>query len=753
MPSPSSHPRPLAPPGRHRWKLVALLVVVGSLLAPAPLLAHAELVTSDPLPSASLVDGPASVAMTFSEPIDPDSALIELLDSQLRAVDGVGEPMVADGGVRAEVALPPLEPGIYTVSYQVVSTVDGHATEGLFAFVVDPTGAEAPPSIAPTSSSPSVDGWAVGARWLALLAALTGLGSLITWWHSGRSALAALAPSADRRPPWALVAGGGFVTAIGLAAYLALSARPVAEPAGFSLDPAAAFGWTPFAIAMRVAMLGGVASAGIGIVSLAIGWRGTAAVLAGICLGAALAGMSAAGHASSLGGPLNVAIDWLHLVAVAAWLGGLPAVYALARRAAGGGTTRRMVGDILRQHGRLALVAGPFVVLTGLANSPLVLGSSRELVASPYGNLLLAKAVLVSVALGIGAANHLLLRGRGRGSTAALVGVELAIAAIAVMAAATMVTIQPGAARQPVITGPTVQPAHFFGEAGPTDVHASVSVPAPGTQTYQVTVRDAASGGPRPDVQKVFLAFTPPDESGLAPERVELERREIDGLYAAEGAYTPFVGEWDLDVIVRRAGARDESVAFVLPVSEPSPPLIAPPPDTGLGVPAPLAALWGVLPHGPAGWIPAVVAIAAFLAIGSRFRSAAPVRGALLGLAAILVLSAGSRWVVEAANRPTAAELDEIGNATGGDAGAGQEIYLANCASCHGSDGAGEGPIRVLPIPAPLGETLPAMTDAEVSYRIANGLAGTPMPAFAASLTDQERRDLVAYLRERWGSP
>jgi len=40
-----------------------------------------------------------------------------------------------------------------------------------------------------------------------------------------------------------------------------------------------------------------------------------------------------------------------------------------------------------------------------------------------------------------------------------------------------------------------------------------------------------------------------------------------------------------------------------------------------------------------------------------------------------------------------------------------------------------------------------------VSYRIAHGLAGTPMPAFAASLTAQERDDLVSYLRQRWGAP
>ncbi|HEX7195734.1 MAG TPA: copper resistance protein CopC [Candidatus Limnocylindria bacterium] len=728
---------------------------MSALLAPAPVLAHAELVTSDPLPNASLVEGPRSISLTFSEPIDPDSAVVELLDSQLRGIDGLGRLAVEDDGRRARLTLPPLEPAIYTVSYEVVSTVDGHATQGLFAFVVDPTGAEAPPSIVPTSSSPSVDGWAVAARWLALLAALIGLGSLVTWWHAGRPALAALATRADRRPPWLFVIVAGIGTAGGLIAYLALSARPIAGAAGLSLDPAAAFGWTPFAIAMRVAILGAIAAVLVGAVArAAVTSHGVAAAVAGACLALALAGMSAAGHASSLGGPLNVAVDWLHLVAVAAWLGGLPAVYALARRARGSETgTRHVAAEILRRHGRMALVAAPFVVLTGLANSPLVLGSSRELVASPHGNLLLAKAVLVSVALGIGAANHLLLRGRGRGSTAALVGAELAIAALAVMAAATMVTIQPGAARQPVVTGPTVQPAHLFGEAGPSYVHASVSVPAPGRQTYQVTVRDATSGGPRPDVQKVFLAFTPPADSRLEPTRVELERREIDGLFAAEGAYTPFVGEWNLDVIVRRAGARDESVSFELPVAEPSPPLLAPPPDTGIGVPAPLAAVWGVLPSGPIGWLPPAIAIVAAIAIGTRFRRAAVVRGALVGLAAVFALSAGSRWVVEAANRPTAEELADLGDAGGGFADAGAGVYLANCASCHGTHGEGDGPISVLPAPQPLDESVPDMTDAELSYRIANGLAGTPMPAFAASLTDRERHDLVAYLRERWGSP
>jgi copper transport protein len=748
--------RPLTSRLRRTW--LALTVLACLLAAPAPLLAHAELVSADPLPSASLVDSPERVAITFSEPIDPGNALLELLDAQLRTLDRIGPVKVDQNGTRALADLPPLEPGVYTVSYQVVSTVDGHATRGSFAFIIDPTGAEAPPTSAPTSSSPSADAWAVAARWLALIAALVGLGTLLIWWHAGRATLEAMAPGADRRPPWRLVIASAALIVVGLALYLALSARSFANEdggTGLPLDVAAPFGWTPFAIAMRVAVGAALAAAlvAMGAAARRTHRRSLVALVAAL-MSSSLAGMSAAGHASSLGGPLNVALDWLHLVAAAAWLGGIPAIAILSARAvASGGSRRGTAVEMLRRHGPIALVAGPLVVLTGLANSPLVLGSSRELVASGYGNLLLAKAVLASVALGIGAANHLLLRGRGRGSVAALVSAELLVAAVAVMAAATMVTIQPGAARQPVVTGPSVHPAHLFGEAGPSSIHASVSVPAPGDQSYQVTVRDATDGRPRRDVQKVFLTFTPPDESGLPPERVELEAGAFDGLFVTGGAHTPLIGEWGLDVTVRRIGARDESVSFGMEVSEPSPPLVGLPPDTGVGVPAPLAILWGVLPTGLGGWVPGVAALAAFGIAGRRRDRLVPLRAVVLAAGAILVLGAGSRTVVEAANQPSATELAAYEDESLGSPDDGEGLYRANCASCHGVDGAGDGPIRTIPAPRPLPESLDALSDAEVSYRIANGLAGTPMPAFAASLTEQERRDLVSYLRQRWGEP
>ena len=81
------------------WRAGLVLAVLTCIFAaPAPLLAHAELVSSDPLPNASLVEAPDGVAMTFSEPIDAANASVQLLDAQLRAVDGVGPVTVGPGG-------------------------------------------------------------------------------------------------------------------------------------------------------------------------------------------------------------------------------------------------------------------------------------------------------------------------------------------------------------------------------------------------------------------------------------------------------------------------------------------------------------------------------------------------------------------------------------------------------------------------------------------------------------------------------
>ncbi|MBW3612591.1 MAG: copper resistance protein CopC [Chloroflexi bacterium] len=745
-----------------------LLGVLGAMLlsagTPPAADAHAELVGATPQPGGSVIESPDAIELRFSEPIDPALAFVDLMDERRESVGDIGPVTVDDDGRTARVSLPHLAAGTYTATYQVVSSVDGHATTGAFAFVIDPTGAQAPPPAPPDASQPAVDGWAIGARWLGLLGGLVALGTLLAWWRSRP-----LLPRADSGPPWITVGTAGILAYAGLAAYLWRTSLPILETApermsGLPLDWAAPFGSTPFAMAMRVALAGSMLTVVLAaaVVGVGRGRHGTArVVVAGTLLATALAtvtlaGMSMAAHAAASGGVLFGLVDLGHLVAVAAWLGGLPAILVLGRRAQ---KRRDLTMAMLRHHGPMALVAAPIVVLTGLANSSLVLGSSRGLVASEYGNLLLAKVMLLAVALGIGAVNHFALRGRGRASVSALLGAELVVAALAIGAAATMVTVQPAAARQPAVVSVPVAPAHLFGRAGPASVHVTVDPPSPGPQQYLVTVADAETGEPRSDVQLAFLELASPDGSDRPVERVQLEPDGDDPrLFRASGALMSVEGDWTLDVVVRRRGSLDERAVFTVPVRRPAPPQLVMPPDTGVGVPAPLGALWGLLPDGPTGWLPALVAVAALLAVG-RTRPAWPFRtGLRIGVAAmavVAVLAVGTRTVVMTANAPTRAELDE--HVPDADfvpsPGTGEAIYRANCAACHGSDGSGEGPVRTLPPAGPLAEAVARMTPAELSYRIANGLAGTAMPAFAATLTDDERWQLVTYLEDQWRRP
>ncbi len=718
---------------------LSVLALIGSAM---PTTAHAELASSAPAPNAAVDAAPDRLTITFTEPIDPERAFVDLLDASQTRVVGVGPVQVSADGRTVHVSLPDLAAGVVTVSYQIVSTVDGHATAGRFAFLVDPTGAAAPPVEPPTTTSPSVDASTVGARWVALLGLLVAFGGAVARWR--------YRADADPRGRTAtLVVMGSVLGGAGVGAYLLLAGRPIVAALGVTglpFDPAAAFGWSPFAIAMRISILAALATVAITLV------RPGRPILAVIAGAVALAGMSGAGHAASIGGLGFAALDWAHLLAVGAWLGALPALFVMART----GSETPGVRALLRRHGRIGLVAAPVVALTGLANSPLVLGSARNAVATEYGNLLLAKAAVLAVAVGIGAVNHLALRARGRAAVAGLLAAELLVAALAVGVAATMVTTQPASARQPVLSGLPVTPVHLFGEAGPSRVHVTLNPPAPGEQTVQVSISDREVGGPRSDVQRAFLTLRAPAGSDLPSERISLAPDAmVPGLFTGRGAFTPVEGEWEVGVVVRRAGQPDETALFRVPVATQPPLEPVPPSDTGIGIPAPIALLWAIMPTGVAAWAPALLSLALFVAFGRLRdgRGRAVLRTGFGVGVLVLGVAAGARGLVDAANEPPRAALSAPPANDADAAARGEILYLANCASCHGRDGDGDGPTVTLPASGPLGEVVAETDDATLAYRIANGVAGTPMPPFAGRLTEAERWDLVAWLRSRWPSP
>jgi len=81
---------------------------------------------------------------------------------------------------------------------------------------------------------------------------------------------------------------------------------------------------------------------------------------------------------------------------------------------------------------------------------------------------------------------------------------------------------------------------------------------------------------------------------------------------------------------------------------------------------------------------------------------------------------------------------------------AGERIYAARCAQCHGAGGRGDGPAAagLTPPPADLVAPAPAGPPGPLDYfrRLTYGVPGTAMPAFEPVLSREDRWDVVAYV-------
>lgn len=96
--------------------------------------AHAFLLHANPTAGATLGSPPKNVSLDFSEALEPTF-------SNVAVADGAGHAVTAAtsvaSGTKMSVALQPLKPGTYSVTWHALS-VDTHRTQGSFRFTVKP---------------------------------------------------------------------------------------------------------------------------------------------------------------------------------------------------------------------------------------------------------------------------------------------------------------------------------------------------------------------------------------------------------------------------------------------------------------------------------------------------------------------------------------------------------------------------------------------------------------------------------------
>lgn len=131
-------------------------------------------------------------------------------------------------------------------------------------------------------------------------------------------------------------------------------------------------------------------------------WLGLAAALAFV---ASLAWTGHAGSTIGAEGYLHLVADALHLIAAAAWIGGLVSLVLLlwaAHRSKAIAAARHAVG----RFSILGIVSVAVLLLTGTVNTVILVGSPRGLIFTNYGQLLLVKLGLFAVMLGLAAVNR-----------------------------------------------------------------------------------------------------------------------------------------------------------------------------------------------------------------------------------------------------------------------------------------------------------------------------------------------------------
>jgi methionine-rich copper-binding protein CopC len=155
--------------------LIAGLMALGAVVAAVAVSsgeasAHATLESADPANGSMLTTAPDHVELVFSENVGKPAALV-VLDPSGNEVDG-GELQVVDHTMSRTYDPAAFAPGIYTVSYQVVSA-DGHPVSGTLSFMVHGEGESAAAPVLPAASNSTTD---ANSTVVILLAAVLALG-------------------------------------------------------------------------------------------------------------------------------------------------------------------------------------------------------------------------------------------------------------------------------------------------------------------------------------------------------------------------------------------------------------------------------------------------------------------------------------------------------------------------------------------------------------------------------------------------
>jgi copper transport protein len=535
----------------------AILALVGAAigLQPQPVFGHALLSSSDPAANATLATAPSEITLAFTETPDPRLSSVHVLDASGGSHES-GPAVAVAGSTSLRVPLGSLPDGVYTVAWRTVSATDGHAAAGSFAFSVG-AGAPALPvapaaAATPAQGSSSVSTASIVGRWLLFIGLIGLLGAVFA---------AEVAARRRGRGVLRLVATAWLVSMVATLLVMAFEASDAGVGLGDLVGTS--LGW------LAVGRVVPLAGAGLLLVAARrpTGRRGLLLRLVGLIATLEMLVDAIGSHAAAVPWPwANIVLQWLHIVAIGVWLGGLAGILLEVRGAPGSEK-----GEIVRRFSRWATVGIVLVALTGVVRAAVELGSIDALVSTDYGRLILVKIGLLVGLAGLGAINHFRnvpaaatdLTGLRRAGS-----IEILVGAVVLGVASVLVNVAPPVDTTVAAEALPAAPPHLAvdGNDFATSVKLALTI-TPGTagpNTFRATAVDYDTGAPVP-ASSIELRFAYPSRPDVGTSTLTLAPAS-GGTFTGSGANLAIGGAWSITALVRTSPPVEVPLQVTIPL-------------------------------------------------------------------------------------------------------------------------------------------------------------------------------------------
>jgi copper transport protein len=487
------------------------------MILPQTVSAHASLVQANPEQGSRLSKSPHKVVLTFNERLDGQLY-------KLRVYDRNGKPVTEHQAKlskkhrKLSLKLPPLDSGIYTVTYKVISA-DGHPVGSTYTFSVGHvSGAEAANRIENDSGMDGHDHSATTfivriAYYLALLF-VTGwtIWGMVSRQSSGQ-------PEEDhhrvskflKQMYLFFLLGFGFIEFASLLGGLGGN-RWVAL-------------FTSSAVGLSWLISLVLAVAGFWIL-------GRSKWIDGAWVIILLAAEAFNGHALAFHPVvLTILLDFLHLLTAAVWSGGLLYLIYFWKK------DPEHAKRFLPMFSKAALVSLILLVITGTLNTWLFLPALRDVLVTWWGKLLLVKTALVVVVILTAAFIRSAMKKRDGEKIGRRVKTDFTVMILIVVIVGVFTYLNPIPENKPLVW--QVSKHHLT-------VTTIIKPKLPQTEnTYTVKVRASA----KPN--EVKLELRDEDNEKVTPIKAPLKFAGHEGntyIYQTKKGYIPFPGKWQITI-------------------------------------------------------------------------------------------------------------------------------------------------------------------------------------------------------------